>query len=97
MQAVGKGQPVPPLAECSVSGEPTRGVFYLGVGQERGCVLFVTPEETQTEGDSTLTGHVIYDYMAHVREVPAKYEVPVADVRRVAREFLEAEKLPVTS
>ncbi|MEC3980409.1 Imm1 family immunity protein [Amycolatopsis sp. H20-H5] len=94
MQADGKGTPVPPMAECSVSGDPMRGVFFLGIGQEKGFVLFMTPEAAQTEGDETLTGHVTYDYMAHVREIPASYEVPIAEARKVVREFLEAETLP---
>lgn len=94
MQADGKDQPVPPMAECSVSGDSSRGVFYLGVGQEKGFVVFVTPQEAQTVGDPSLTGEVTYDYMAHVREIPAQYEVPLEQVRAVALAFLEREELP---
>jgi hypothetical protein len=94
MQADGQGKPVPPMAECSVSGDPSRGVFYLGVGQEKGFVVFVTPQEAQTVGDTALTGEAIYDYMAHVREIPARYEVPMEQVRTVALAFLEREELP---
>ena len=94
MQVDGKEQPVPPMAECSVSGDPSRGVFHLGVGQEKGFIVFVTPQETQTLGDSNLTGEVTYDYMAHAREVPAQYEVPMEQVRAVAVAFLEWEELP---
>ncbi|RSM40179.1 hypothetical protein DMA12_27550 [Amycolatopsis balhimycina DSM 5908] len=94
MQADSKDQPVPPMAECSVSGDPSCGVFYLGVGQEKGLVVFVTPVAAQTVGDPSLTGEVIYDYMAHVREIPAQYEVPMEQVRAAALAFLEREELP---
>ncbi|MGW4591896.1 Imm1 family immunity protein [Amycolatopsis thermoflava] len=94
MQQDGKGKPVPPMAECSVSGDPMRGAFYLGVGQDKGFVLFMTPEPAQTTGDTTLTGEVTYDYMAHLREIPASYEVPIEQVRQAARAFLEYEVLP---
>ncbi|MCR6481555.1 Imm1 family immunity protein [Amycolatopsis sp. OK19-0408] len=33
--------------------------------------------------------YVIYDYMAHAREIPAGYQVTMDEVRRVARAFLE--------
>ncbi|MDQ0382896.1 Imm1 family immunity protein [Amycolatopsis thermophila] len=45
------------------------------------------PEPAQTTGDTTLTGQVRYDYMAHPREIPASYEVPIAQVRQAARAF----------
>jgi hypothetical protein len=94
MQADGKDQPIPPMAECSVSGDPSRGVFYLGVGPEKGFVAFVSPQAAQILADPSLTGEVTYDYMAHVREIPAQYEVPMDQVRAATLAFLEREELP---
>ncbi|MET7993480.1 Imm1 family immunity protein [Amycolatopsis sp. NPDC005232] len=94
MQADGKDKAVPPMAECSVSGDAGRGVFFLGVGQEKGFVVFMTPRAAQTVGNPSLAGTVVYDYMAHVREIPAQYEVPMDQARAAALAFLEREELP---
>ncbi|MEV6902489.1 Imm1 family immunity protein [Amycolatopsis sp. NPDC051372] len=82
------------MAECSVSGGTGRGVFFLGVGQEKGFVVFMTPRAAQTVGNPSLAGKVLYDYMAHVREIPAQYEVPMDQARAAALAFLEREELP---
>ncbi|MEV5717307.1 Imm1 family immunity protein [Amycolatopsis mediterranei] len=75
-----------------MTGQKTSG--RLGVGQEKGSVAFVTPQEAQTVDDSSLIDEVTYDYMAHVREIPAQYEVPMDQVRAVAVAFLERGELP---
>lgn len=94
VQADTRGVAVPSMVECSVAGDPKRGVFDMGIGQEKGFVSFMTPEAAQTRGEGDAHEYVVYDYMAHVREIPAGYEVPMAEVRRVAHEFLKTGKIP---
>lgn len=94
VQADTKGLPVPSMIECSVQGDPRRGVFDMGIGQETGFVMFMTPRAAHTVGDANLTGNVVYDYMGNASEIPASYEVPLAETRRVAVAFLEREELP---
>lgn len=94
VQADTKGVAVPSMVECSVAGDPKRGVFDMGIGQEKGFVMFMTPEPVQTQGDGEPGEYVIYDYMAHVREIPANYEVPMDEVCRVAHEFLTTGRVP---
>jgi hypothetical protein len=95
VQADTKGLPVPSMVECSVQGDPRRGVFDMGIGQETGFVMFMTPRSAHTVGDASLTGNVVYDYMGNVSEIPAIYEVPMVEARRAAVAFLEREELPV--
>jgi hypothetical protein len=40
-------------------------------------------------GDPGLTDKGTYEYMAHPREIPAQYEVPMEQVWAVALAFLE--------
>lgn len=94
VQADTKDARVPSMVECAVAGDPKRGVFDMGIGQEKGFVMFMTPEPVQTQGDGDPGQYVVYDYMAHVREIPASYEVPMDEVRLVAREFLITGKVP---
>ncbi len=94
VQADTKGLPVPSMIECSVQGEPRRGVFDMGIGQETGFVMFMTPRAVHTVGDASRTGNVIYDYMGNASEIPASCEVSMTEARRVAAAFLEREELP---
>ncbi|MEV6831884.1 Imm1 family immunity protein [Amycolatopsis sp. NPDC051102] len=94
VQADTKGLPVPSMVECSVQGDPRRGVFDMGIGQDKGFVVFMTPRSTHTVGDASRTGNVIYDYMGNASEIPASYEVPMAEARGAAVAFLEREELP---
>ncbi|UOZ08260.1 Imm1 family immunity protein [Amycolatopsis sp. WQ 127309] len=94
VQADTKDVPVPSMVECSVAGDPKQGVFDMGIGQDRGFVVFMTPEAVQTQGDGDPAEYVTYDYMAHVREIPAGCEVAMDEVRRVARHFLETGSVP---
>ena len=82
------------MVECSVSGDPGRGTFYFGIGHEKGFVMFLAPEAVHTEDDSSLTGNVVYDYMANAQEIPARYEVPMERARAVTLAFLTREELP---
>jgi Immunity protein Imm1 len=95
VQADTKGAAVPSMLECSVSGDPRSGTFYVGVGQEKGFLMFVLPEAAQTMGDPTLTGLVVYDYMGHVRKIPASYEVGMDVVREGVREVVSTGRQPV--
>ncbi|WP_158605588.1 Imm1 family immunity protein [Amycolatopsis panacis] len=94
VQADTKDVAVPSMVECSVVGDPQRGVFDMGIGQATGFVMFMTSEPAQTHSDGNSGEYVVYDYMAHVREIPASYEVPMDEVRRVAREFLATGTVP---
>ncbi|MFD9891320.1 Imm1 family immunity protein [Amycolatopsis sp. NPDC059027] len=85
---------VPSMVECSVAGDPKQGVFDMGVGVEKSFVIFMAPDAVRTQGGSTPGEYVAYDYMAHVREIPADCEVPMDEVRRVAGEFLSTGKVP---
>lgn len=89
-----KDATVPPMLECSVSGDPMRGACNIGVGHDKGFLMFMTPEPAQTEGDPTLAGEVAYDYMGHLREIPARFEVPMDVVRAGAREFVRTGTFP---
>ncbi|WP_328448019.1 Imm1 family immunity protein [Amycolatopsis sp. NBC_00438] len=89
-----KDVPVPSMVECSVSGDPSRGTFYLGIGQHKGFVMFLAPETAHTEGDTSLTNTVLYDFMAHTQEIPARYEVGMAEARSSAWEFMTTGSLP---
>ncbi|WET78191.1 Imm1 family immunity protein [Amycolatopsis sp. QT-25] len=94
VQSDTKGLLVPSMINCAIAGDPKQGVFDMGIGQEKGFLMFMTPRAAQTQGDGPVDEYVVYDYMGHVREIPASCEIPMEKLRPLARKYLLGGNLP---
>lgn len=82
---------VPPLAELSRQDAHGWAVAYFGVNAktDQGIVTHSDPSGSVISVNSMgPTGTVTYDYMGHLRELPANAEIPLADVRQAIHEFV---------
>lgn len=80
---------VPPMAQLAPVEEGMWSILQVGVNGDRGFVVHTDRSGSViTWNGASGEDEVIYDYMGHVREVPASAEVPLTDVRAAAREFL---------
>lgn len=59
----------------------TGALRYMGFFDKNGGTCF-------SQGDTGKTGEVLHYYMGHDEEFPADSEIPLADIRTAAREFL---------
>jgi hypothetical protein len=82
---------VPPLTELSRQDADGWAVAYFGVNAktDQGIVTHSDPGGSVISvGSGGRTGTVTYDYMGHVRELPANAEISLTDVRRAMHEFV---------
>ena len=85
---------VPPMVQVAVAGDWKRGVMEVGLGQDKGFILYQTSDGGDTQGDGNPEDVVEYVYMGNLTEVPADVEVPMQMVRRGLHEFLETGTRP---
>jgi hypothetical protein len=82
---------IPQLTEFFRHDADNWAVAYFGVNvkNDRGIVTHSDPSGSVISvNDIGTIGAVTYDYMGHLRELPANAEVPMADVRQAMREFI---------
>lgn len=79
----------PPMIEVSVAGDPTSPAMHVGLGQERGFIFYMATDGGWTQGDRSRDDVVTYVYVGSASEIAGNTEVPLADVRRGLREFME--------
>ncbi|MEU4804253.1 Imm1 family immunity protein [Actinosynnema sp. NPDC023587] len=81
--------PVPPLAEVVVAEDPYGPPYlYVGVGIDVGWVREPGEPDRWTIGSPDDTGTVLYDYVGHGEDIPAKHLVPLDTVRAVLIAYL---------
>jgi hypothetical protein len=81
---------VPPLAEIVVAQDPyTKPYLYLGIGVDCGWVREPGEPDRWTVGPTDTTGTVLYDYVGHGQDIPARHVVPLPTVRAVLAAYLD--------
>ncbi|MEV6910326.1 Imm1 family immunity protein [Amycolatopsis sp. NPDC051071] len=85
----------PQVAQLVIHGDPRRGMLDVGLHAERarGALYFAGGQYRRgcvSHGPETASEDVIYVYMGNAREFPATAEVPIADARKAAHEFMAA-------
>jgi hypothetical protein len=85
---------VPPMVQVAVAGDWKRGVMEVGLGQNKGFILYQTADGGNTKGDGSPEDVVEYVYMGNLTEMPADVEVSLQEVRRGLHEFLETGARP---
>lgn len=93
MASDGMGHEVPPLAEISRHDADGWVVAYVGISARTGRGLITHSDTTNSVISFDATGVedvVRHDYMGHLRELPASADIPLADVRNAAHEFVDA-------
>jgi Immunity protein Imm1 len=83
---------VPPLMQLSRRDSDGWAVLHVGVNDDRGILTHTdtTGSYATTDGTSPTRSPLVYDYMGHVREVPANAEISLIDVRKAVHEFVAA-------
>lgn len=93
MASDGMSHAVPPLAEVSRHDVDGWVVAYVGISARTGRGLITHSDATDSVisfNSSGIVDVVRYDYMGHLRELPASAEIPLADVRNAVHEFVAA-------
>jgi hypothetical protein len=85
---------VPSMIQVGVEQDRRAPVLEVGLGVDRGFVYYLSRDGGWTSGDRSLTGFVVYDYMANRREIPASVEIPIDGVRRRLRDFMTTPRVP---
>lgn len=85
----------PDLAELTIEGDPGRALLNVGIDGARGRgVLYCSgagdpgADAFFSRGAAEPGAETIYYYMGSDTEFPADAELPVADIRKAAHEFL---------
>ncbi|WP_052685130.1 Imm1 family immunity protein [Lentzea aerocolonigenes] len=84
---------VPPLMQLSRRDSGGWAVLHVGVNADRGILTHtsaagssVTRNSPDPNGDP-----LVYDYMGHLREVPANAEIPLPDLRKALHDFVSTD------
>lgn len=81
---------VPPLAELSGHDPDGWVIVHIGVNTDRGFISHADANGAViSTNEIDANRQVTYDYMGHLREIPASAEIPLADVRRAAHDLLD--------
>ncbi|OLT38662.1 hypothetical protein BJF85_08095 [Saccharomonospora sp. CUA-673] len=85
------------LIELSDTDDPWRTpMMNVGLDAERGVgvLVFLSPQGNYVSSNGSEDETPQYFYQDHEREFPAGVEVPIADARRAAREYVETRARP---
>ncbi|HEX5401127.1 MAG TPA: Imm1 family immunity protein [Pseudonocardiaceae bacterium] len=100
MASDGLGFAVPPLAELTRNDDGAWVVAYIGIDAKNdlGVITYSDRDGSVISSNGRTDGDVVdYDYMGHLRELPASAEIPLAEVRRAVREFIAVDSARPTS
>ncbi|MEV6242259.1 Imm1 family immunity protein [Lentzea sp. NPDC051838] len=81
---------VPPLMQLSRRDPDGWAVLHVGINTDRGVLTHTASTGSfVTANVSTIGGPPLtYDYMGHLRELPANSEIPLADLRKAVHDFV---------
>lgn len=80
---------VPVMAQVARRDANGWAILQFGLGPAAGFVGFMGPSGSAISANGQASADpVMYDYMAHEREVAGTAEIPPEDVRRAVREFV---------
>jgi hypothetical protein len=80
---------IPPLMQLSRREPNAWAVLHIGVHVDHGVITHTDATGTVVTTNGTAAdGSLTYDYMGHLREVPANAEIPLPDVCRAVHEFV---------
>jgi hypothetical protein len=80
---------VPPLMQLARRDSDGWAVLHVGVDVDRGVLVHTDATGSFVAATGDDAGEpVTYDYLGHVRTVAGNAEIPLADVRRAAHEFV---------
>lgn len=77
------------MIQVNILGRTGYPALEVGLGQEKGFLVYHAEDGGSTKGDGDPAEFVEYVYAGNLSEVPADVEVPIHVVRHGLREFLE--------
>jgi hypothetical protein len=82
---------VPPLIQLSRRDPEGWAILQVGLNDQRGIITHTDGSGGAISSNGDSDGqNVNYDYMGHLRDVPANAEIPIQLVRKAAHEYLDS-------